>query len=280
MSNQIHIVLGLDAAELINRRAKVVFPLPLTAPAYKSHEAETVAEVVYVFRGTPDILKANRVQAHVFYIVCLNRVADGVVAQENIISPAGTAHKHRLAVDLECTLIVVLGIIVFDAADTEIYHRAVCGLLLAIGNKLELHGVHLGRTHAVGPPQTRIVDMQVGTFYRTYIHGRCLTRLECHLLGKSSVFISTLEGTSKRLFSCIGEICLYKKVGFGKSLCIDAALHYGLRYGHAVGYMYPYGAVHTHALVGRTWVPVHKANVRLAVLGAVHKQRERVVLFT
>ncbi len=134
-----------------------------------------------------------------------------------------------------------------------------------------------GELHAVGPPPPDADCRHAGRHFLQDLHTRSLSDpLECHLLGKSSVSLtSTLEGTSKRLLVVLVRYASAKKVGFGKSLCIDAALHYGLRYGHAVGYMYLTGAVHTHAPSAGRGFQSTKPMLGSAVLGAVHKQRER-----
>ena len=142
---------------LVDGFAEILSPLPLTAPAREHEQTITVAEVIDILRGTPDILEADAVQVHVAYIAHLQFIGLRGIAQEDIIRPTSTSDEHGFAIEHKPTE-ALGGVVILDFANTEgelfiVRH-------LTIDDELERHVVEFWFTHVMTPPQTRILNVE------------------------------------------------------------------------------------------------------------------------
>ena len=142
---------------LVDGFAKILSPLPLTAPTREHQQTITVAEVIDVLRSAPDVLEADAVEIHVAHIAHLQFIGLRRIAQEDIIRPTCTSDEHRFAIEHKPTE-ALRGIVILHLADTEGKLFIVSNL--SIGHKLKRHVVKLGLAHVMAPPQTGILHME------------------------------------------------------------------------------------------------------------------------
>ena len=270
-------LLAVDAAVALDLgQAAVVLPLPLAAEAHKGHHAQLVTQVINRVVLAPDILEADEVHVHVHHIAHLLFDAFRRVAEEDVIRPAAALDEDVLAVQGHLT-VAVRGEAALDLADAE-------GGLLAVGNRAGfLHGdrecIQFRLAEIPAPPYTRILDAQDAGL------GGCQDELlqvsgsEGHRhADRVSPEVQDdlrVDGTVLR----IPQAHAHAKIGSLEGLHIQVRNDVHVLDGNGACGVQGDRTDDAHRLVQRTGVPVHEADVQVALLRAAQLDFQLVAAF-
>ena len=101
---------------------------------------------------------------------------------------------------------------------------------------------------------------------------------QCHRITESLSVGTAFDNPFHRLIREVPQFRGNGEPGFIKRLCINPGTDSGVGEGYVATGLYPYLAIDAHALVGRTRVPVHKADIRITRLGTEHLDGEDILL--
>ena len=256
----------VDAAVAVGLgKAAVVFPLPLAAPAHQGQQAFAVAQVIDGIVFPPDVLEADAVHIHVLDVLDLHRQGFGRVEQEDVVGPAGALDEDVTAVERKLA-VVVPDQPAFDLPHAEADGPGV-GQDAAGGFHVNLQVVHFGAAHFPGPPHAGMAEMQLRRLFGRQGHGR--DRVGGHdgrHLERTGILQVQVQECFDRMVFAVAQLDADFQVRLlafgGLQLRDDEHVLDGKGARGVQGYR----TDQAHALVERTGIPVHEAEVQVAPL--------------
>ena len=259
-------LLAVDAAPVLDLgQAAVILPLPLAAEADEGHHAQLVAQVIDSVVLAPDVLEADEVHVHVHHVADLALDAFRRIAEEEVVRPAGALDEDVLAVQGHLA-VAVLREAALDLADAE-------GGLVAVGDRAGfLHGnrerVQLRLAEVPAPPHAGIVDMQDiglgrGQDELFQVAGREGNRHTDRAVPKIQDDFR-VDGTALLVL----QTHAHAEVGRLEVFHVQVGDDIHVLDGHGTGGVQGDRAGDAHRLVQRAGVPVHEADVQVALLRA------------